>query len=155
MSDEKKTWEFLGFLTFDGRKYVQDWYDELGLDAQDEIINLVEHLRNLPGGKWRRPEFDLLEGAGGISEIRPMDIRTAEGNFTYRIYGVREFPTKNSYTFLHGTDKDVKNDKIGKGIAKDRLDQLRRNEATVHRFDFEGKPPRKTQSKPGSAFSIC
>src|SRR5438105_3960907 len=107
-------WEFFGFESVNEGCPVQRWYDGLGIDAQDEITNLVEHLRVMPGGPKERRDFDPLEGAGGVSELRPIDVRTARGNYTYRIYGRLGYPTKHSYTFLHGTDKDMKNDEAGK-----------------------------------------
>jgi hypothetical protein len=115
---------------------VQDWYDRLIPEAQDEILNLALHLARLPMGLWHRPDFDPLEGEGGISELRPKDIRSDSGNATYRIYGWRGYPKANSYTFLHGTDKEEKNDFEGKEQAKWRAKQLFEGRAQPHKFDF-------------------
>ena len=133
---EKNIWEFYGFQSEEEGPVVQAWYDELDIDAQLEIINLAAYLRVRPGGLWLRPDFDPLDGEGGISELRPKNVRTEEGDACYRIYGIRECPDKHSYTFLHGTDKDVNNDVEGKGIAKRRLYELLRREGSVHRFNF-------------------
>jgi hypothetical protein len=110
-------------------------------DVKDEIRDLLGYLQNMTSNLWRRPEFDDLEGAGRISELRPNDI-TVEINgkleiATYRIYGFFG-PTdhQHAYTFLHGTRKIVRNDLHGKRIANNRLDQLERGEATVHEFEF-------------------
>jgi hypothetical protein len=127
---------FYGIYVEGEGRIVQKWFNGLILEAREEILNLVVHLERLPMGRWRRPEYDPLEGEGGISELRPMDVRCSEGNFTYRIYGVRGHPENNSYTFLHGTDKDAKNDIEGKGFAKWRFSQLARQEAQTHKFDF-------------------
>ena len=128
--------EFFGIdVTGEGR-IVQAWYDRLAPEAQDEILNLALHLAHLPMGLWRRPDFDPLEGEGGISELRPKDIRSDSGNVTYRIYGWKSYPTANSYTFLYGTDKDEKNDLDGKERAKRRASQLFSSRAQAHKFNF-------------------
>src|SRR2546421_7614302 len=61
-------------------------------------------------------------------------------SITYRIYGF--FGPKgyiHSYTFLHGAEKSVKNDVVGKQIAKGRLDELERGTAGIHKFEFTGE----------------
>jgi hypothetical protein len=87
-------------------------------------------------GLWRRPDFDPLEGEDGISELRPKNIRSDSGSVTYRIYGWKGYPTGNSYTFLHGTDKEEKNDVEGKDRAKSRARKLFANRAQAHKFNF-------------------
>ena len=137
MNGREPIWEFYGFKSKQEGLVVQEWFNRLEPDAQDEIINLVTHLRTRPSGQWIRPDFDPLDGEGGISELRPRDIRTLTGNTVYRIYGFREYPTKYCYTFLNGTDKDVSNDIKGKAIAKGRLSQLLLDQGgDVHKFDF-------------------
>src|SRR5713226_10655353 len=113
--------EFYGIDVKGEGQVVQDWFNGLSIDAQDEILNLALHLEKLPTGLWRRPDFDPLDGEGGISELRPKDIRGPEGNIIYRIYGWLGHPNRNSYMFLYGTDKEEKNDLEGKAIAKWRL----------------------------------
>ena len=145
MSEPQKPWSFFGVeLEAEGRP-VQDWYNDLHIEVQEEITDLVEHLRVKRASRWDRPDFDPLEGEGGISEIRPTNIRGDSGSKTLRVYGIMGYPDRMSYTFLHGTGKDVKNDRDGKNFAKYRLQQLsieslRRREPAVHKFDFEGKP---------------
>ena len=117
-------------------RVVQEWFNGLIPDARDEILNLVLHLERLPMGRWRRPEFDPLDGEGGISELRPKNIRSDEGSIAYRIYGWKGYPDNGSYTFLHGTDKDEDNDVEGKEHAKWRADQLFRHKARTHKFVF-------------------
>ena len=129
-------WLFLGFCSDDQGRPVQSWFDGLPENDRYEILDLLNTLANVTDRLWRRPEFDPLEGAGGISEIRVPDIRSGSGSITYRIYGYFG-PGSHEYCFLHGTDKKEKNDKGGKSIARNRLDQLKHGEATVHKFAFE------------------
>jgi hypothetical protein len=135
----KWRWQFCGIEFLDGQQPVQAWYDQLPEDARDEISDLVRYLERLTDSLWRRPEFDELEGEGGISELRPCDVTI--DNFgkikriTFRIYGFRG-PVKGIYTFLHGTKKTRRNDVKGKQIASDRLKQIRDGKAGVHRFKF-------------------
>jgi hypothetical protein len=144
MVELKKPWSFFGIeLEAEGRP-VQDWYDGLSIQAQEEITDLVQHLRVKTESRWDRPDFDPLEGEGGISEIRPDNVRGDSGSKTLRVYGIMSCPADMSYTFLHGTEKEVKNDRDGKNFAKYRLQQLtdesiKRGEPAVHEFDFEGR----------------
>src|SRR5580658_4651072 len=101
--------EFHGIDVRGEGRVVQEWFDGLMLEAREEILNLVLHLESLPMGLWRRPEFATLQGEEPLSELRPDDVRCDEGIFFYRIYGLKGYPDSNSYTFLHGTDKDAKN----------------------------------------------
>jgi Phage derived protein Gp49-like (DUF891) len=128
-------WQFLGFQSAEGRP-VQSWFNGLPDNDRYEILDLLNTLANVTDKLWRRPEFDPLEGAGGISEIRVPGIRSESGSMTYRIYGYFG-PEKRQYCFLHGTNKKEKNDEEGKSIAKNRFDQLKRRKATVHKFAFE------------------
>jgi hypothetical protein len=132
-------WQFLCFKSEREGCPVQSWFDGLPDDAQDEIRDLLGYLRIKTKSKWEKPSFDPLAGEGGISELRPGKISREESGviktYTYRIYGFRgprEF--EHSYTFLHGNDKNVRNDKDGKRIAKERLVQIERREATVCEF---------------------
>ena len=134
MVDDWK-WLFLGFESLLEGRPVQKWFRGLPEDHRDEIVYLLLQLQNVRDSLWRRPEFDRLKGAGGISEIIVPDIRHAGGVACYRIYGYAG-PGKHEYTFLHGTNKKVKNDLEGKRIAKERLDQIRCDEARVHKFNF-------------------
>lgn len=134
MTDEKE-WTFFGFESPQEGRPVQRWFDLLCEDDKDEIRDLLLYLKV---GKrlWRKPEYDPLIGEGGISEIRVPDIRDSRGTITYRIYGWFG-PRGWEYTFLHATDKKVRNDKDGKRIAKNRLGQIEQSTATVHRFVFQ------------------
>jgi hypothetical protein len=150
MSGRGRIWEFYGFKSEHEGTVVQDWFNGLDMDAQDEIVNLVQHLSVVPGGQWTRPDYDPLEGEGGISELRPRDVRTLAGNAVYRIYGYRGCPNKRCYTFLHGTDKDVKNDVEGKAIAKGRLNQLLCGTGgEVHEFDFTAQSLEEIEKEQG------
>jgi hypothetical protein len=151
MRGKNLPWEFYGFKSKQEGFVVQKWFNEIEPSAQDEIINLITYLRTRPSGQWIRPDFDPLDGEGGISELRPRDIRAATGNTAYRIYGFRGHPTKYCYTFLHGTDKDVSNDIEGKAIAKGRLSQLLCGEGgDVHKFDFTSGLVEETETEQGS-----
>jgi hypothetical protein len=151
-SEEKWRWEFWSFESVNDGLPVQDWFDGLVDIEREEIVDLLAYLQNMTDRLWRRPEFDPLEGDNGISEIRVPDLRLPKQGkvekITYRIYGFRG-PGEGVYTFLHATDKDVKNDKLGKAIARERLAQLRRGDATIRKFDFEGKPDQETSKRAG------
>ena len=141
MADESKwRWEFRDFESFEEGRPVLEWFSALPDEAQDEICDLLGYLRVRTNSRWQRPSFDPLDGEGGISELRFDDVRYEQNGeikqITCRIYGFFGPQNhKHSYTFLHGTNKKVRNDKNGKQIARERLRQLERNEATVHRFD--------------------
>jgi hypothetical protein len=132
-------WRFRGFESAADGRPVQLWYDNLPDDAKDEIRDLLDYLQKMIGKLWRRPEFDGLYGAGGVSELRPNDIPLESAGAvevaTYRIYGYFG-PNEGVYTFLHGARKDVRNDTQGKRIARDRLRQVERGTATTHEFEF-------------------
>jgi hypothetical protein len=128
-------WTFHGFESLSEGRPVQVWFDGLPEDHRSEIAFLLMQLENVKASLWRRPEFDPLDGAGGISEIIIPDIRDSSGVTYYRIYGYFG-PGEHKYTFLHGTDKDVKNDIEGKKIARDQLGKIERGEAGIHKFAF-------------------
>jgi hypothetical protein len=151
MSVEKTwRWEFLGFESLAEGRPVQAWFDALPEDPEHyEITDLLDSLQKTNDRLWPEEVFDPLRGASGISEIRIPNIRCfRDGKYkiiTYRIYGFFG-PRNHCYTFLHGTDKDVKNDTIGKQIAEGRLDEIRGGLATVHKFEFQkesNSPPEK------------
>jgi hypothetical protein len=125
--------QFLCFESAVEGRPVQFWFSGLPDNDRYEILDLLNALSNATRSQWRRPEFDPLEGAGGISEIRVPNIRSESGCVTYRIYGYFG-PGSREYCFLHGTKKEVKNDEDGKRIAKKRLDQLRSGQGKVHKF---------------------
>ncbi len=142
IEEKKKEWTFLGFQSEREGRPVQVWFYGLDDEAKDEIRDLVRYLRYKVASRWQRPSFDALKGADGISELRAGNIvleRDGEiKKVTYRIYGFHgpkgiEF----SYTFLHGTEKGVTNDRQGKRIAQRRLKEIEGGWATVHTFDFE------------------
>ena len=135
-SAETWQWEFLGFESAAEGQPVQVWFNSLPDEAKDEIIDLIQHLRTATSTLWRRPEYDPLDGEGGISELRPTNIRTEQGTVTYRIYGFR---ANRVYILLHGNRKGVTNDRQGKQTGRTRLAQIQRQEATTHKFDFQGK----------------
>jgi len=150
-------WQFLGFESAAEGKPVQDWFNALPEDPEQyEIKDLLNLLQKTNDRLWPDAVFDALRGAKGISEIKIPNIKCfRDGKYkiiTYRIYGF--FGPKgydHSYTFLHGTDKDVKNDAIGKQIAEGRLEELTRGLATVHKFDFQGGPYSQTEKGPRRA----
>lgn len=125
---------------------MQSWFDSLPEEPDRyEIIDLLEFLQKTNDRLWPDAVFDRLEGAGGISEIKVPNIRCfRDGKFkviTYRIYGFfgpRNIP--HSYTFLHGTHKNVKNDTVGKLIAKGRFDEFTTGTASIQKFEFQVRP---------------
>ena len=134
---EEWQWTFLSFQSTEDGKPIQEWYDRLPRDHKVEVASLLQYVQKLTRSAWGRPFFDPLEGEAGISEIIVPDIRDERGVAYYRIYGYRG-PEQQQYTFLHATNKKVRNDEHGKAIARRRLEQLKRRDATVHEFDFEG-----------------
>jgi len=137
-------WQFLAFKSKAEGQPVQIWFDALPEDDKYEITDLLDYLQKVTDRLWPEAVFDPLKGAGGISEIKIPDIRCFRDgkvkSITYRIYGF--FGPKgyiHSYTFLHGAEKSVKNDVVGKQIAKGRLDELERGTAGIHKFEFTGE----------------
>lgn len=129
-------WQFLCFISEHEGCPVQSWFDDLPDEVRDEIRDILRYLRFKTKSKWEKPTFDPLEGEGGISELRLGKISREENGviktYTYRIYGFRGLrELDHSYIFLHGNDKNVRNDKNGKRIARERLGQIERREATV------------------------
>jgi hypothetical protein len=155
MSIEKGwRWDFLGFESKAEGRPVQRWFDSLP-DEPDryEITDLLDALQKVNDRLWPKEVFDPLLGAGGISEIRIPNIRCERDGkvkvITYRIYGY--FGPKqyeHSYTFLHGAQKEVKNDTLGKQIAKGRLDELLGGFADVHKFEFQKESYPTTPERP-------
>jgi len=133
----KWRWQFLGFESVQEGQPVQVWYDDLPEEVQEEIRDLLDYLAIMTDRLWRKPEFDPLVGAGGISELRPGEVSVErDGKIetqTYRIYGCHRL---RAYVFLHGNRKGVKNDQPGKQTAIRRLRQLEDGKAGVHEFEF-------------------
>jgi hypothetical protein len=150
--DKTWRWEFWGFQSAADRRPVQAWFDGLPQDDKEETEDLLNQVRNFTHRQWPEWVFDPLKGEGGISEIKVPEIRSFRGGkyvvITYRIYGYFG-PEKHCYTFLHGTDKDEKNDRIGKRIAQERLNAIRTQIADAHRFVFEGELNSEAEEKPG------
>jgi hypothetical protein len=142
---QKWRWEFYCFESVNDGLPVQDWFNGLTTIEREEVLDLLGYLQNMTDRLWRRPEFDPLDGENGISEIRVPELRVSKQGkiekVNYRIYGCRG-PGERIYTFLHATDKDVKNDELGKAIARGRLAQLKRGDATNRKFNFAGGPNR-------------
>lgn len=135
-------WSFLGFKSLTEGEPVQVWFDALSDDEKDVIRDTLVYLENTTDRLWPKESFDPLVGAGGISEVKFAEFRDLRNGeiqrITLRIYGFfGPRDRKCSYTFLHGTDKKVRNDRQGKSIGKRRLDELLRGEATVHEFSIK------------------
>lgn len=124
-------WTFRGFETPAGNRPVRDWIAALAPATRDELIDIVLYMRIRPPNEWAGEHFKPLED--GISEIR---FRGAD--CVCRIYGYFG-PTwcVQSYTFLVGAEKKVKNDRDSKKLAKSRRDQIERKEARFYPFSFE------------------
>ena len=149
--DKTWRWEFLGFRSQAEGRPVQVWFRKLLDEDKDEIVYWLGFLQNYIERPWPEFAYDPLNGEGGISEIRfPEMRRFRDGEYkviVYRIYGWFG-PEKRCYTFLHGTDKDVRNDQIGKQIARIRLEELRRKAAGVYKFEFEEESDSETEEEP-------
>lgn len=126
----------MGFQSAEEGRIVQKWFNGLPLEARAEIIDILQGLQIVTTRRWGRPEFDPLKGAGGISEIRPDDIRSERGSETYRIYGFFG-PDQREYTLLHGTLKTERNDRDGKRIARERRNYvILHGDTAIHEFNF-------------------
>jgi hypothetical protein len=101
--------------------------------------------------------FDPLRGEGGISEIKIPGIRCLRDGkaqtITYRFYGFfgpKEYP--HSYTFLHATAKQAKNDVEGKQLAKGRFHDfatgIESGRISIHKFEFTKRPSSKVVEWP-------
>ena len=153
--DKTWWWEFLAFRSTAEGRVVQAWFNGLPEDDKYEIADLLDALQKTNDRLWPKEAFDPLKGAGGISEIKIPNIKCFRDGktkiITYRIYGYFG-PYKHCYTFLHGKEKDVKNDTIGKQIAKGRLGELQRGLSTgvasVDKFEFEAGVDSKTEEEP-------
>jgi hypothetical protein len=128
---EQFDWTFRGFETPLGNKPVRNWIMALSDSGRYELIDIVLYMKIRPPHEWAAEHFKPLED--GLSEIRFRD-----GGSTCRIYGYFG-PSWHfqSYTFLVGAEKKVKNDRDSKQLAKSRRDQLERREAGFHAFSFE------------------
>lgn len=150
---EEWRWEFHAFVSKAEGCPVQSWFDGLPQEDKEEIVDLLDRVRITTNKPWPERVYDPLRGEGGISEIKVENLtRMREGKvkeITYRIYGF--FGPKHlehSYTFLHGTEKSAKNDRIGKNIAKGRLDEIARGTAGIQKFNHKGRSPSETQQGP-------
>jgi|ERR1700683_401995 len=124
-------WSYRAYEAPSGNRPVQEWFTALSLEVRDEIRDLIDYLRHLPIQNWQYPRFEQL--GDGISEIR-----VKVQKVRYRVYGYFGPPTLHRcYTFLHGCDKKVSNDRHGKKIAKDRMAEIDRGDAKTHEFEFE------------------
>jgi len=124
-------WRFFGFQWLNDNKPVQDWFDGLLDDAKEELRDTIGHLQHLPPHLWKKPQFDPLTGED-VTEVR---FETA--THFYRIYGYYgPKGQRQSFTFLLGNDKKIRNDTKGKREASKRRGYIERGEAKVHRFEF-------------------
>ena len=134
MAVENISWTFYGYVTPNGRRDVQEWFDALRPEEQDEARDVLTYLQRLPRHSWRKQDFDILDH--DISEIR-FKVNVLHVQRIYRIYGAF-WPAgrRHSYTFLIGKDKKGDNDRRGKHEAIQRLRMLRNEETTIHEFEF-------------------
>jgi hypothetical protein len=116
------------------------WFDNLPPDHRDEIAALLRYVRVTTNKPWPERVYDPLAGEDGISELKAENIRCERAgkvvSVTYRIYGFFG-PTEHSYTCLHAWEKKAKNDRLGKDIAKGRLEELKRNGPSTGVCEFE------------------
>jgi Phage derived protein Gp49-like (DUF891) len=135
-ANQNWSWTFMGFHSPEAGRIVQTWFNGLPSEAKAEITDILQGLQVVTARRWRMPEFNPLKGAGGISEIRPDNVRSDRGCETYRIYGFFG-PEQRQYTLLHGTLKTERNDRDGKRIAAERRDYvIFHGDSAIHEFDF-------------------
>jgi hypothetical protein len=150
MTEETISWTFYGYTTPAGGQDVQEWFDGLLDEEQDEVRDVLGYLQKLRRELWKEPKFEPLDQ--GISEIK---FKVNMLDRIYRIYGAFWPEGKRySYTFLIGKNKKVDNDRRGKKEAVERLKKLRRKEATVHEFEFERRRASEAQAREGGPKTI-
>lgn len=150
LGDQDCKWRFEAFESAEENSPVQSWFDSLPENHRDHIKETLAFLQVTPRAYWEEtPNFDPLIGAGGISEIKLDPLMSGEGRFYYRMYGFFGPEEEGSYRFLHGTNKQQRNDRNGKATAKRRLDQALDGQAAFHelRMDPEG-PNEETEQGP-------
>ena len=129
---EKISWAFYGYCTLAGGEEVQEWFDGLLEEEQDEARDVLVYLRSQPVNLWSKPEYFPL--GDGLSEIR---FKVNSLNRVYRIYGF--FWPKGerfSYTLLLGRDKKVGNPKHEIAEARKRKSRVETGKASTHEFEF-------------------
>jgi hypothetical protein len=142
-------WQFKGYQNLAGSKPVQDWFTTLpDQDAKNDARDTFGGLQVLPNHLWRRPEFDQL--TDGISEVR-FDGKAG----TYRFYGYFG-PTgeRQVYTLLHGAIKKKRRDRDAQGLAARRRNQIEREGATAHEFEFYERTHTTTKSGAGRQSAV-
>lgn len=145
-------WEFRTYRSSAEGAVVQDWFDGLPVEVQDEISDAIRYLSTMTSSPWDRPTFDMLMGEPDISELR-IDVQTDKEQESYRIYGYFG-PIPRQYTLLHGTLKPERNDRNGKRTANERLRSLRSNRAGTDPFYTSPKSPRAPQAQPRSQAKV-
>jgi hypothetical protein len=156
MALEKVKWTFYGYVTPAGGRDVQEWFDGLPEEAQDEARDALAYLQQLALDQWGRPTFAPL--GDGIGEVR-FKVNVEHEKRTYRIYGTFWPEGKqHSFTFLVGKDKKVKNDMRGKKEAVKRLKKLRlprdQGGSTIHEFEFEKESDRAPAEREGGPLPV-
>jgi hypothetical protein len=130
---EKVFWTFYGYLTPAGGKEVQEWFDALLEEEQDEARDTIAYLQSQPVQLWVKPDHFPL--GDGLSEIR---FKVNSLNREYRIYGFFWPKGKRfSYTFLLGRDKKVGNPKHDIAEARKRKDRIESGKASTYEFEFQ------------------
>jgi hypothetical protein len=149
---DRISWTFYGYRTPAGGPDVQEWFDGLQEEEQDEVRDRLGYLQKLPPGAWGKPIFEPL--GDEISELR-IKVNVPHLKAVYRIYGAF-WPEgrRYSYTLLLGKDKKVDNDRRGKREAIKRLKRLRRGEATTHEFKFERGTDREIAPEQGGSATV-
>jgi hypothetical protein len=149
MVSDTVSWNFYGYMTRAEGRTVQEWFDALSEDEQDETRDTIGYLQHVRLDQWKYPQFEHL--GEGLSEIR---FRVSSLNLTVRIYGTFWPVGKRfSYTFLLGGNKKVTNDKLGKKEARRRKGLLEKGESTVHEFKFSNES--NSEVKKGKAKAVA
>jgi len=130
---EKICWAFYGYQTPSGGKEVQEWFNALLEEEQDEARDRIGYLQSQPLRLWAKPEYFPL--GDGLSEIR---FKVNSLNREYRIYGCFWPKGKRfSYTLLLGRGKKTGNPKHDIAEARKRKDRVEGGKVSTHEFKFQ------------------
>ena len=94
-------WTFLACPAPGGGRPIQRFVGELGPEAENDLMAILDDLAVLERRYWTRPQFDQLRGKkySGMGEVR------FDGeDKTYRLFGYFG-PGRLQFTFLLGCEK--------------------------------------------------
>ncbi len=122
---------------------LQEWFDDLPVEAREDISDAIGSIQAIPNHLWVRPLFDQLDD--GLSEFR---IDSGAVSRKFRIYGYFGPPSaRQAYTFLLGADKKRGHQQREQDEAKKRMKRVERGEVQVHEFDFESRDDEEAEEE--------